>query len=166
LLAFIGIGMIFGCPTASDKILKSRKKVLIMGTVVYTIAWAIIWMTARQINSIETYMAINFVFGFFGGFFVASFAQIKELFPITIAGDEHRGSQHISLRRRGHPAAGLWSDADLKVPGVLQGHMAVHADMHGYRNVGSLPVKGEGTSLKARVRACTERDDGIVEIAL
>jgi sugar phosphate permease len=88
-LTFIGIGMIFGCPIAgyiSDKILKSRKKVLIIGTVVYTIVWAIIWMTSGQINSIESYMAINFAFGFFGGFFVVSFAQIKELFPITIVG--------------------------------------------------------------------------------
>ena len=31
-------------------------------------------------------MAINFAFGFFGGFLVVSFAQIKELFPIAIAG--------------------------------------------------------------------------------
>jgi sugar phosphate permease len=88
-LTFVGIGMIFGCPTAgyiSDKILKSRKKVLIIGTVAYTITWTIIWMTAGQITSIETYMGINFVFGFFGGFFVVSFAQIKELFPITIVG--------------------------------------------------------------------------------
>ena len=88
-LTFIGIGMIFGCPTAgyiSDKILKSRKKVLIIGTVVYTIIWAIIWMTAGHITSTETYMAINFAFGFFGGFFVVSYAQIKELFPISIVG--------------------------------------------------------------------------------
>ncbi len=88
-LTFIGMGMILGCPTAgyiSDKILKSRKKVLIIGTVVYTIIWAIIWMTAGHITSTETYMAINFAFGFFGGFFVASYAQIKELFPISIVG--------------------------------------------------------------------------------
>lgn len=88
-LTFIGIGMIFGCPTAgyiSDKILKSRKKVLIIGTVVFTIIWAIIWLTAGQITSPEAYMAINFLFGFFGGFFIVSFAQIKELFPITIVG--------------------------------------------------------------------------------
>ena len=88
-LTFIGIGMILGCPTAgyiSDRILKSRKKVLIIGTVVYTITWAIIWITAGQITGAEAYIAINFVFGFFGGFFVVSFAQIKELFPITIVG--------------------------------------------------------------------------------
>jgi sugar phosphate permease len=88
-LSFIAMGMIFGCPIAgyiSDKILKSRKKVLIIGTVVYTVIWAVIWMTAGQITSTEAYMAINFAFGFFGGFFVVSFAQIKELFPITIVG--------------------------------------------------------------------------------
>ena len=88
-LTFIGIGMIFGCPTAgyiSDKILKSRKKVLIIGTVVYTITWGVIWITAGQITVKEAYMAINFVFGFFGGFFVVSFAQIKELFPMAIVG--------------------------------------------------------------------------------
>lgn len=88
-LTFIGIGMIIGCPAAgyiSDKVLKSRKNVLIIGTVVFTIVWAIIWITAGKITSPETYMAINFAFGFFGGFFVVSFAQIKELFPITIVG--------------------------------------------------------------------------------
>jgi len=88
-LTFVGIGMIAGCPTAgyiSDKILKSRKKVLVIGTAMYTITWATIWMTSGQISSIEAYMAINFVFGFFGGFLVVSFAQIKELFPIAIAG--------------------------------------------------------------------------------
>ncbi len=88
-LTFIGIGMILGCPTAgyiSDKILRSRKKVLIIGTVVYTIIWAVIWITAGQITGIQAYMAINFVFGFFGGFFVVSFAQIKELFPMAIVG--------------------------------------------------------------------------------
>jgi nitrate/nitrite transporter NarK len=53
---------------------------------VYTIIWAIIWMTAGHITSTEAYMAINFAFGFFGGFFVVSYAQIKELFPISIVG--------------------------------------------------------------------------------
>src|SRR5512136_2152074 len=88
-LTFIGIGMIFGGPIAgyiSDKILNSRKKVLIIGTLALTFIWAIIWMTAGQITSAEVYMAINFAFGFFGGFLVVSFAQIKELFPISIVG--------------------------------------------------------------------------------
>ncbi len=88
-LTFIGMGMILGCPIAgyiSDRVLKSRKKVLIVGTVAYTITWAVIWATAGEITGTEAYMAINFFFGFFGGFLVVSFAQIKELFPISIAG--------------------------------------------------------------------------------
>lgn len=88
-LTFVGVGMIFGCPTAgyvSDKVLKSRRKVLIVGTMVYTIIWAIIWATAGQIASAEGYMGINFALGFFGGFFIVSFAQIKELFPLSIVG--------------------------------------------------------------------------------
>lgn len=88
-LTFVGIGMIFGCPAAgyiSDKMLKSRKKVLIIGAVVYMAVWAIIWITAGHVSSIEAYMAINLAFGFFGGFFVVSFAQIKEMFPISIVG--------------------------------------------------------------------------------
>jgi sugar phosphate permease len=88
-LTFIGMGMILGCPIAgyiSDRVLNSRKKVLVVGTVAYTITWAVIWATAGEITGTEAYMAINFVFGFFGGFLVVSFAQIKELFPISIAG--------------------------------------------------------------------------------
>jgi len=88
-LTFIGIGMIVGCPLAgilSDKILKSRKKVLIIGTTIYTVIWAIIFLGAGSITSVEAWCAINFGFGFFGGFFVVSYAQIKELFPISIAG--------------------------------------------------------------------------------
>jgi sugar phosphate permease len=88
-LTFIGLGMIFGCPTAgyiSDKVLRSRKKVLVIGALVYTVIWAVIWATAGQIESAQAYMAINFAFGFFGGFFVVGFAQVKELFPLSIVG--------------------------------------------------------------------------------
>lgn len=88
-LTFIGIGMIISCPIAgyiSDKVLRSRRKVLIIGAVTYTIVWAVIWLMAGRVDSIEAYMAINFLFGFFGGFFIVSYAQIKEMFPIAIVG--------------------------------------------------------------------------------
>ena len=88
-LTFIGLGMIFGCPTAgyiSDKVLRSRRKVLVIGALVYTVIWGVIWAAAGQIESTQAYMAINFAFGFFGGFFVVGFAQVKELFPLSIVG--------------------------------------------------------------------------------
>lgn len=91
-VTMVGVGMVVGCPLAgvlSDRVLKSRKKVIILGTVMYTIIWAVIWLTADPTgilqNAIAQY-AINFLFGFFGGFFVVSYAQIKELFPVGMAG--------------------------------------------------------------------------------
>ncbi|MHC1680380.1 MAG: MFS transporter [Methanomassiliicoccales archaeon] len=88
-LTFIGIGMIFGCPLAgilSDKVLKSRKLVLVIGTFGYTAVWVALYLVAGNVESTQVYMAIHFLFGFFGGFFVVCYAMIKEHFPISIAG--------------------------------------------------------------------------------
>lgn len=91
MVTMVGVGMVFGCPIAgriSDKVLHSRKKVVLIGTSVYTLLWAVIWLTAGKdfMNSAGIQGVINFLFGFFGGFFVVSYAQIKELYPIAMAG--------------------------------------------------------------------------------
>ena len=91
MVTMVGVGMVFGCPIAgrlSDKVLGSRKKVIIIGTIIYTIVWAVIWLTAgnEAMDNFGIQAVINFLFGFFGGFFVVSYAQIKELFPIAMAG--------------------------------------------------------------------------------
>ncbi len=91
MVTMVGVGMVIGCPLAgrlSDKVLGSRRKVIIIGTVVYTVLWAVIWLTAgnEAMNSFGAQAAINLLFGFFGGFFVVSYAQIKELYPIAMAG--------------------------------------------------------------------------------
>lgn len=89
LITMVGIGMCIGCPLAgmlADRVLHSKKKVVVLGTLVYTIIWAIIWATAGNLDSWAIQAAINFMFGFFGGFFVVSYAQIKELYPIAMAG--------------------------------------------------------------------------------
>jgi sugar phosphate permease len=87
-VSMIAVGMVFGCPLAgylADKIFKSRKKVLIIGTLIYTITWAVLWITAGQITS-GLFYVLFFLMGFFCGWFVVSYAQIKTLFPIEIAG--------------------------------------------------------------------------------
>ena len=91
MVTMVGVGMVFGCPLAgrlSDKVLHSRRKVLLFGTLIYTAIWAVIWLTAgnEAMNNFGIQAAINFCFGFFGGFFVVSYAQIKELYPIAMAG--------------------------------------------------------------------------------
>jgi len=88
LITLIGVGMVFGCPIGgylADKVFKSRKKVLIVGTLVYTILWAVIWATAGSPNTL-LYSVVYFLFGFFGGFFVVCYAQIKTLYPLSLAG--------------------------------------------------------------------------------
>lgn len=91
MVTMVGIGMVCGCPLAgilSDRVLHSRKKVIIVGTLVYTAIWAVIWLTAgnASMNSFAIQAVINYLFGFFGGFFVVSYAQVKELYPIAMAG--------------------------------------------------------------------------------
>lgn len=81
------VGFAIGCFLAgilADKVFHSKKKVLVIGTIVYTIVWAVIAFT--QIDNQMVQMAINLGFGFFGGWFVVSYGQIKELYPLSVAG--------------------------------------------------------------------------------
>ncbi len=89
MITMVGVGIIAGSPVSgllSDKILKSRRKVLIIGTLLYTAVWLVLWLTAGQFDSIMIQATINFTFGFFGGWFIVAFAQIKEMFPLAIVG--------------------------------------------------------------------------------
>ena len=81
------VGFAIGCFLAgilADRVFHSKKKVLVIGTIVYTVVWAVIAFT--QIDSAPVQMAINIAFGFFGGWFVVSYGQIKELYPLAVAG--------------------------------------------------------------------------------
>ncbi|NLU49742.1 MAG: MFS transporter [Syntrophomonadaceae bacterium] len=88
LLMMIPIGMIIGCPLSgviSDKILKSRKKVVFGGTVVYLLTWIpLIWMIDSM--SVGFLTVLMFLYGFFGGFFVVMYANLKENVDLQIAG--------------------------------------------------------------------------------
>lgn len=81
------VGFAIGCFIAgvlADRVFHSKKKVLVTGTVIYTLVWAIIAFTC--IDNFAVQVAINLGFGFFGGWFVVSYGQIKELYPISVAG--------------------------------------------------------------------------------
>lgn len=87
-LSMIPIGMIIGCPLSgiiSDKILKSRKKVVFGGTLIYLLAWIpFIWMIDSMSSGFLT--VLMFIYGFFGGFFVVMYANLKENVDLQIAG--------------------------------------------------------------------------------
>ncbi|KUE73197.1 MFS transporter [Candidatus Methanomethylophilus sp. 1R26] len=90
MVMMVGIGSLFGCPVGgllSDRVLRSRKTVAMIGTGGYAAAWAVMWLTAgRSAFSSEMFQAsLNFLFGFFSGFLVATVAQIKECFPSSLS---------------------------------------------------------------------------------
>jgi sugar phosphate permease len=88
LLSIMGIGCVLGFPFwgwAADKLLRSRKKVLITGTVGMTTVWFVLWSAIGSSNY-GLYAVLNFLFGFFGGNVAVSFVQIAELYPREIAG--------------------------------------------------------------------------------
>lgn len=89
MITLVGVGMISGSPVSgylSDKVLRSRRKVLIAGTLIYTLLWGVIWLGAGAMDGLLAQGLINFLLGFFGGWFIVAFAQIKELFPLSIVG--------------------------------------------------------------------------------
>lgn len=82
------IGMIVGCPLSgfiSDRIMKSRKKVVIIGAVVYTLGWLYIAMSPGG-WTVTTMSAFCFFMGAFGGVYITNYAHISERLPRKVVG--------------------------------------------------------------------------------
>lgn len=71
---------------SSRGIIHSKKNVMAVGIFFFAAIWGIIWLYAGQINSQWFWMTVCTLFGFFGGFMTLSFTQVKEWFPIALAG--------------------------------------------------------------------------------
>ncbi|MBO8183067.1 MAG: MFS transporter [Archaeoglobus sp.] len=88
ILMMVGIGMMVGSPIIgflSDKILKSRKKTLVIFTIIYFLTWIpIAFITAGL--SIPMLYLLSFIIGFSGGVLIITFTSTKELFPLAITG--------------------------------------------------------------------------------
>lgn len=88
-LTFVGLGMIAGCPASgfiSDRVLRSRRKVVVIGTFAFTILWGIIWLASGRIEDQAAYAVLHFVFGFFAGWYVPIYGQVKDAFPRSMTG--------------------------------------------------------------------------------
>lgn len=66
--------------------IKSKKKVMAVGIFFFTATWGIIWAFTGQIDNQWFWLLICTLFGFFGGFMTLTFTQVKEWFPISVAG--------------------------------------------------------------------------------
>ena len=88
-LNMIAVGMIFGSPMLSvfsDRILKSRKKVMLISSLAVLIAMFFTMVFTDKLPLIALY-AVFFVIGTFAAAVVViAFTTTKELFPIEIAG--------------------------------------------------------------------------------
>lgn len=70
----------------SRGIVNSTKKLMMFGTFMYMLVWAVIWLFAGNIQNEWFWFFICALFGFFAGFMTLSFSQVKEWFPISISG--------------------------------------------------------------------------------
>ncbi len=88
-LTFVGLGMIAGCPVSgfiSDRVLRSRRKVVVFGTAAFTLMWGVMWFASGRLTDHAAYAALHFVFGFFAGWYVPIYGQVKDAFPRSMTG--------------------------------------------------------------------------------
>lgn len=88
-LTFVGLGMIAGCPVSgyiSDRVLRSRRRVVLFGTAAFTLMWGMIWLASGRLTDQAAYAALHFVFGFFAGWYVPIYGQVKDAFPRSMTG--------------------------------------------------------------------------------
>lgn len=75
------LGMIMGCPVSgwlSDKVIRSRKNVLLLGIILHTLAYIPLVFFTASISTPSLLYILFALFGFTGGFFVVCFACVKE----------------------------------------------------------------------------------------
>ncbi|WP_371362072.1 putative sulfoacetate transporter SauU [Sporomusa rhizae] len=88
ILMMFPLGMVFGCPLSgyvSDKILKSRKKVLLWGCILHTLSYIPLTFFTDSL-SIVTLYALFFWYGVSGGTFVSCFVCAQEIYEPRFAG--------------------------------------------------------------------------------
>lgn len=81
IIMFFTIGMIVGCPISgwlSDKVIRSRKKVLLLGIILHTLTYIPLAFFTSSISPQPMLYVLFALFGMTGGFFVVCFACVKE----------------------------------------------------------------------------------------
>ena len=81
IVMFFTMGMIVGCPVSgwlSDKVIRSRKKVLLLGIILHALAYIPLCFCTASVPSTALLYVLFATFGFTGGFFVVCFACVKE----------------------------------------------------------------------------------------
>ncbi|CQR73649.1 putative sulfoacetate transporter SauU [Sporomusa ovata DSM 2662] len=88
ILMMFPLGMVLGCPLSgyvSDKILKSRKKVLLWGCILHTLCYIPLLFLVDSLSIVLLY-ALFFWYGVSGGTFVSCFVCAQEIYEPRFAG--------------------------------------------------------------------------------
>ncbi len=90
MITMTGIGKIVSTvltgALVSRGIVKSKRRLMISGTLCFAAVWGIIFLSAGENDSYWFWLAVCTAFGFFGGFMSLSFTQVKEWFPVSVSG--------------------------------------------------------------------------------
>lgn len=81
IVMFFTIGMIVGCPLSgwlSDKVLRSRKNVMLLGIILHALVYIPLTFFTDSIGSPAVLYVLFTLFGVTGGFFVVCFVCVKE----------------------------------------------------------------------------------------
>ena len=86
----IGVGkicstLIIGRMSSSGRI-SSKKRIISLGVAVYMFTWAVIFIWAGDIDCYWFWLVICLVFGVSAGFMTLSFSQVKDWYPVAVAG--------------------------------------------------------------------------------
>lgn len=138
-LTFVGLGMIAGCPISgyiSDRVLRSRRKVVVLGTTAYTIIWGVLWLAAGEVDDHLAYALIHFLFGFFAGWYVPIYGQVKDAFPRSMSG--------TALA-----ALNIFPFAGGAILQMLSGYLVAGGTLSEYRSVWFLLMAGMAVSILA-----------------
>ena len=88
ILMMFPAGMIIGCPLSgyfSDKIIKSRKKILLYGCILHSLCYIPLIIWTEKMSCLTLYI-LFFLYGLLGGTFVSCFACVKEIYDARFAG--------------------------------------------------------------------------------
>lgn len=80
IISLIPLGMIFGCPLSgifADKVFKSRFKVILIGVIMSIVMWIPLVFMVNTLSP-GFIKVLMFLYGFFNGFFVVLYANLKE----------------------------------------------------------------------------------------
>ncbi len=80
IISLVALGMVFGCPLSgiiADKVLKSKWKVVVLGLICSILVWLPMVFMVDSLSK-GTISVLMFLYGFFNGWFVVMYGNLKE----------------------------------------------------------------------------------------